>query len=265
MSRWLLTAITKPGHYLGQLVAPTLLLGAVTLGVSWTYVNSPWYTSFAIAPGLHSLIGIVIGLLLVFRTNTAYDRWWEGRKALGDLTALVTTGFLASGCDPRVLEASRFHLSTLGDYLLRHGDSRDELLGHYRAAGALRSSMWAAGVESSSLDPHFGRVMQVSANLERIKSTPIPLSYALHIRVSLMVYLMSLPFGLFHDQGVWAVPMVMLVFYVVAGIEIISNEIEAPFNGDPNDLPVRAHLEAAVSAMESAAQGCEPEPQAVHQ
>jgi putative membrane protein len=35
---------------------------------------------------MHSLLGLVISLLLVFRTNTSYDRWWEGRKLLGALT-----------------------------------------------------------------------------------------------------------------------------------------------------------------------------------
>ena len=34
---------------------------------------------------MHSLLGFVISLLLVFRTNTAYDRWWEGRKQWGAL------------------------------------------------------------------------------------------------------------------------------------------------------------------------------------
>src|SRR5918993_443077 len=36
-------------------------------------------------PLMHSLLGLVISLLLVFRTNTAYDRWWEGRKLWGSL------------------------------------------------------------------------------------------------------------------------------------------------------------------------------------
>lgn len=36
-------------------------------------------------PQIHSLLSFVISLLLVFRTNTAYDRWWEGRKPWGDL------------------------------------------------------------------------------------------------------------------------------------------------------------------------------------
>ncbi len=34
---------------------------------------------------LHTVIGFVLSLLLVFRTNTAYDRWWEGRKMWGKL------------------------------------------------------------------------------------------------------------------------------------------------------------------------------------
>jgi putative membrane protein len=52
------------------------------------------------------------------------------------------------------------------------------------------------------------------------------------------VYLLSLPFGLFRDLGLASSLMVMLIFYIAAGIEIISDEIENPFAGDPNDLPV---------------------------
>ncbi len=37
-------------------------------------------------PLMHSLLGFAISMLLVFRTNTAYDRWWEGRKLWGALT-----------------------------------------------------------------------------------------------------------------------------------------------------------------------------------
>ena len=34
---------------------------------------------------IHTLLGFVLSMLLVFRTNTAYDRWWEGRKLLGKM------------------------------------------------------------------------------------------------------------------------------------------------------------------------------------
>ena len=93
------------------------------------------------------------------------------------------------------------------------------------------------------------------AAFDRIKSTPIPLSYALHIKASLALYLLSMPFGLFHDLGVWSAPMVMLSFYVVAGIEIISGEIEDPFHGDPNDLKVDKYLADAREAVRAAREG----------
>ena len=32
---------------------------------------------------MHSILGFVLSMLLVFRTNSAYDRWWEGRKVWG--------------------------------------------------------------------------------------------------------------------------------------------------------------------------------------
>src|SRR5262245_34723503 len=38
-----------------------------------------------IPPSFHALLGAVLGLFLGFRTNTAYDRWWEGRKLWGQL------------------------------------------------------------------------------------------------------------------------------------------------------------------------------------
>jgi putative membrane protein len=49
------------------------------------FVRLLHYESTTIPSAMHSLIGLVIGLLLVFRTNTAYDRWWEGRKVIGSI------------------------------------------------------------------------------------------------------------------------------------------------------------------------------------
>ena len=34
---------------------------------------------------MHTTVGFVLSLLLAYRTNTAYDRWWEGRKLWGSL------------------------------------------------------------------------------------------------------------------------------------------------------------------------------------
>ena len=33
----------------------------------------------------HTLIGVALGLLIVFRNNCSYDRYWEGRKLWGGI------------------------------------------------------------------------------------------------------------------------------------------------------------------------------------
>ena len=53
---------------------------------------------------MHSILGFVLSLLVVFRTNTAYDRWWEGRKLWGALVnntrnlAVKINAFLPESC-----------------------------------------------------------------------------------------------------------------------------------------------------------------------
>jgi putative membrane protein len=72
-------------------VIPTIMLPA-TLVTSWAVL---WVSLFKLSPNqfkdigipplLITLLSIVIGLLLVFRTNTAYDRYWEARKLWGTI------------------------------------------------------------------------------------------------------------------------------------------------------------------------------------
>lgn len=63
-----------------------VLLGILTTGI--TYVEITYFEDIKFLSeimGVYSLIGFVLSLLLVFRTNTAYDRWWEGRKKWGEM------------------------------------------------------------------------------------------------------------------------------------------------------------------------------------
>lgn len=73
---------------------------------------------------------------------------------------------------------------------------------------------------------------------ERIKNTPIPYSYSAFIKKFFFVYIMTLPFGYIFTLGYWVVPVVAIVFYVLASLELIAEEIEDPFGHDNNDLPM---------------------------
>ena len=71
---------------------------------------------------------------------------------------------------------------------------------------------------------------------ERIKNTPIPYSYSAFIKKFIFIYVMTLPFGYVFQLGYFAVPVVGFIFYVLASLEVIAEEIEDPFGSDANDI-----------------------------
>ena len=62
-----------------------LAFALYTTGLTWVELQYREYFAFIDTVTVHSLLGFIMGLLLVFRTNTGYDRWWEGRKQWGAL------------------------------------------------------------------------------------------------------------------------------------------------------------------------------------
>ena len=77
-------AIRHPEIYLKRMLTHTFIVGIVTFVINWIYVNTTMH-SIKIPSGIHAMLGFVIAMLLVFRTNTAYERWWEGRKKIQEL------------------------------------------------------------------------------------------------------------------------------------------------------------------------------------
>ncbi|MFO0851106.1 MAG: bestrophin family ion channel [Gemmataceae bacterium] len=78
--------------------------------------------------------------------------------------------------------------------------------------------------------------MDVCGACERIKTSPIPLSYRSLLRHGLLLYLLSTPW-LIADQLGWAtVPVMTLMTYFLLGIELTAEEVEEPFGRDGDDL-----------------------------
>ena len=78
---------------------------------------------------------------------------------------------------------------------------------------------------------------------ERIKNTPIPYSYSAFIKKFIFFYVMTLPFGYSFSLGYYVAPVVVFIFYVLASLELIAEEIEDPFGNDENDLPTQKMAE----------------------
>lgn len=218
-------------------------------------------------PVLHTLLGFAISMLLVFRTNTAYDRWWEGRKLWGSLVnnsrnlALKMAAILPA--DDK--ETRNFFRIAIGSYAValskhlrsseavaemfdgdketwRHLSSEkhvpNQIAGMIiRKANELRKNEKMTGDQLLMISPELQSFTDVCGACERIKNTPIPFSYNIFLKKFIFIYVMTLPFGYVMSLGYWVVPVVTLVFYVLASLEIIAEEIEEPFGGDDNDLP----------------------------
>ena len=82
------------------------------------------------------------------------------------------------------------------------------------------------------------QLTEICGACERIKNTPIPFSYSAFIKKFLFFYTMFMPFAYISNLGYFVIPLVIFIFYVLASIEIIAEEIENPFGDDENDLPL---------------------------
>lgn len=238
--------------YFSKLIYRTIAIGVLSYILSYAYQHSS-FSNISIPPTMHSLIGIVMGLLLVFRTNTSYERWWDGRKSIqsvSDLSSIITVKLetcLAEDLSNVLKNHLRKFVNSFRKYLKAttevksdeyHTKQLDEIARMMRRLKEAERAGIITSRDAGTIESHLSDLIKAAGTCDRIKSTPIPASYAIHIKICLFVYLLSLPFGMFRDLGIGSTLMVMLIFYIAAGIEIISNEIENPFAGDANDLPV---------------------------
>jgi putative membrane protein len=254
---------SKPQVYLKVLLTRTIGIGAFALVMGLIIKFLEW-DAYTIPSSMHSLIGIVIGLLLVFRTNTAYDRWWDGRKMISSVSHeidMVSARLGAIETIENYIHIEEYRLSVreflvkLRNYLSAGEDGESSVQFHLAQKKSIQKAIIALNkmdnkdLNIMGLMSSLDKMLEYSNNLERIKNTPIPLSYVFHIKMSIFIYLVTLPFGMFHDLGLWAVPMVMLIYYIIAGVEIISNEIENPFANDPNDLPTHKLFDVILKTL----------------
>jgi ion channel-forming bestrophin family protein len=216
---------------------------------------------------MHSLLGIVLGLFLVFRTNSAYDRWWEGRKLWGSFVnntrnlSLKLNAFLESDDTdnrnwfakmiPNLVVSLKEHLRTgvnINELEKPSDDFERKLEGKkhipnmlsamlYQRANGLYKKQLISGEQLFLLDKELKEFSDVIGACERIKNTPIPYSYTMYIKQFIFIYVITLPFAFVTTSGYITVPIVVLITFVLLSVELIAEEIEDPFGKDINDLP----------------------------
>ncbi|MCS3795824.1 bestrophin family protein [Niastella sp. OAS944] len=217
---------------------------------------------------MHTLLSFVISMLLVFRTNTAYDRWWEGRKLWGALVnnsrnlAIKMNGLLKpedaaqrsffKKVIPMYASVLAHHLHAESTRLALDEQEHPELAGldtsrHlpnqvasllFHRVNRLYEEGKITGDQLIVVNGELLSFTDIMGACERIKNTPIPFSYSVFIKKFIFFYVMTLPFSFVISLGYLAIPVVAFIFYVLASLELIAEEIEDPFGGDENDLPM---------------------------
>ena len=217
----------------------------------------------------HSMVGFALGMLLVTRTNSSYDRFWEGRKIWGSIInesrnmARLTRTWLHT--DP-VLMSEILGWTSLMACAIRNGlrgkrelqlaqsqslSARDveSVLnsGHQGLAVATRLTMCLKQAHDRGLisdiiyqvfDQNLQQLVGYMGACERIHTTPLPYPYMVHLRRAVIVYCVTLPFALVQDFGWATVLATLFISYLFFGVEEIGVEIEDPFGEDINDLPL---------------------------
>ena len=255
-----------------KILFPTILLvgiycyGVYYLEVEYLHLNSK--SSISNIGMIHSLLGFVLSLLLVFRTNTAYDRWWEGRKLWGKLVNdsrnfVIKINSILPENDVKnrtqIAKYLRFFPHFLANHLSKEStrlvldedfsDLQKELQHHPPAELVLlltkklyqlKKENKISDTEMLFLDTQLSGFLDVCGGCERIKNTPIPYSYSSFIKKFIIFYVMALPVANVVNLGGFMIPITMFVYYVLMSLELIAEEIEDPFNNDENDIPMEA-------------------------
>ncbi len=216
---------------------------------------------------MHALLSFVISMLLVFRTNTAYDRWWEGRKLWGGLvnSSRNLAIKLNSVLDPLDEGNRKFFRRIIPLYAsslhhhLRQEITRLAIDEHehpelspldknkhvpnqlasliMQRVNRLYSDGTIKGDQLIIMNNEIQSLTDICGACERIKNTPIPFSYSVFLKKFIFFFVMTLPLSFVFTLGWWSILVVAFIFYVLASLELIAEEIEDPFGGDENDLP----------------------------
>ena len=208
---------------------------------------------------------LVLGMLLVFRTNSAYERWSEGRRLWGQLMNESRSLSLKVS---RYLEVPDNEKWDFGElivsfaYALKHhlrdsipsidlpGIRPTEDLAAAHVPVHVTDTMYkiiyrwykAGFIDSiilNNLDRHLAAYMDVLGACERIRSTPLALSYRAFIRQGIALNLLAMPLYIASSLPIyWSIPLTIIASYFLIGLEIVAEEIEDPFGHDTDDLPL---------------------------
>ena len=268
--------VSNKGSVLGLLrwqQRPALIMvGAGVVAATLHMIPSLQWLSLPATP--LAVVGGAIGIFVSFRTNSAYDRWWEGRKLWGRLINTsrhwgsqvgAYLGGVASEEQVRTLVMRQVAYVHALRVLLRQQDPwvdaelLESLDDKDRARVEGRSNLTHALLElqlrelaalndAGSLDDHrlevfdetLRELLDIQGGCERIKKTPFPRGYSFIAERLILFFSCLFPFAIVSELGWFTVPMNLLVCMAFLLISEVGRVLEDPFTLFFNGLPLSA-------------------------
>lgn len=234
--------------FLFGLIATVIWLGSAHL---------PGETGLGVAP--YEIVGAVLALLLVHRTNAGYDRWYEARKLWGGIVNqsrnLAQIGLQYGPTDARWRNewvrwtAAFCHAARHSLRGERNVDDLRDLLGEDaaralskaahlptyvtgRLAKLLRQATDEGGMDRFAFlqaDKERAQLIDHIGACERILNTPLAQVFSIKIRRFLFLYLVALPLGIVDKSGALTPLLTMVIAYPLLSLDQIGVELQNPF------------------------------------
>jgi putative membrane protein len=267
---------TWRGSALQETWKPLLGLFVVSALLTWFYED--WGLGrFSLTQTPFTLVGLALSIFLGFRNNACYDRWWEARRLWGglinttrSLARQILTLPKAPEADAEALRAlqERFVYGVIGFavslklHLRAEGSFNDlqtllprplweSLLRERNAPNAVSHWLgvqvqeaaaqgWIHPIHQDTLERGLTELTNIQGACERIKNTPVPLTYTVLTHQIVFVYCLLLPLGIMSTVGTMTPFVVLIVAFAFLGLDEVGTQIEDPFKTDTNDLPLDA-------------------------
>ncbi len=231
------------------------------------------FPGVSIPIAIPGILGTIISLLLAFRSNQAYDRWWEARTIWGAIVndsrsfARQVLTFVDNAYDSEDKSAMKERIikrQIAWCYSLSHqlrgqnahqgidkfvsGEERQALhtvnnvpLGlleqHGNDLRLLFRLGWVNEYQQVAMDETLNRFSNAMGGCERIKNTVFPVTYSVYIHVLVLLFVMLLPFSIMEFFGIFQIPLVVAISSAFFLIEKMAIHLQDPFENKPTDTP----------------------------
>ncbi|HVI47217.1 MAG TPA: bestrophin family ion channel [Chitinophaga sp.] len=260
-------------YVFGKIKLELMMIAIYTLIINLLYYKYN-FTNLVIPLAVPMVLGTVLSVLLAFRSNQAYDRWWEARTIWGAIVndsrslsrqvlSLMDATYQSEELQhfqERFVKRQAAWCYSLGqslrrtdplkgldrlltkrelNYVMRYDNVPAALLLlHGKDLKFALEQGWINPYQQMVMDETISRLCDSMGKCERIKNTVFPATYSLYTHFTMLFFIMLLPFSLINIFGFMEIPVVMAIASSFLLIEKMGVNLQDPFENKPTDTPV---------------------------